>query len=131
MIFLDTSGIIALAMPTDIYHAQALSMMQSADTNGAEFLLHNYVIVEAVALLQRRIGLDAAMLFMRSTELFHVVWVDAEMHTQAINALELSAKSQLSLVDVVSFQVMRKHGCHEFIGFDKHFLDAGFVSYQE
>ncbi|MHB1462407.1 MAG: type II toxin-antitoxin system VapC family toxin [Armatimonadota bacterium] len=130
MIFLDTSGILALAMPEDIYHEQALAMMQSADAAGETLLIHNYVIVEAVALLQRRIGLEAALMFTKSTKLFRVVWVDASLHAQALNTLTQTGKTKLSLTDAVSFLVMRSQGCTEYIGFDKHFTEAGFRSYQ-
>ncbi len=130
MIFLDTSGILALAMPDDLYHEQALAMMKSADAAGETLLIHNYVIVEAVALLQRRIGLEAALMFTKSTELFRVVWVDASLHGQALEKLAQAGKSKLSLADAVSFLVMRLHDCSDYIGFDKHFTEAGFRSYQ-
>ena len=130
MIFLDTSGILALAMPEDTYHEQALAMMQSADAAGETLLIHNYVIVEAVALLQRRVGLEAALMFTKSTEFFRVVWVDANLHVQALEKLAQAGKAKLSLTDAVSFLVMRLYDCSDYIGFDKHFTEAGFCSYQ-
>jgi len=57
MIFLDTSGIFALADRDDAMHDRAIRMLKSAQNAREEILTHNYVLVESAALLQRRLGL--------------------------------------------------------------------------
>jgi len=129
MTFLDTSGILALAMDKDAFHDLAIEMMQSAESAGERILVHNYILVESAALLQRRIGLDASIKFLESSALFDVVWVDSHLHAQAVEYLAQNGTSKLSFVDAVSFLVMRSNGLNNFIGFDKHFIDAGFTQY--
>lgn len=130
MIFLDTSGILALAMKTDSFHEKALEMMQAAEAAREKICVHNYVLVEASALIQRRIGFEAAIAFLNSAVLFDIVWVDSHLHTQAIEYLAQNGTSKLSFVDVVSFLVMRSRGITDFIGFDKHFIEAGFRQFR-
>lgn len=129
MTFLDTSGILALAMDKDAFHDLAIEMMQSAESAGERILVHNYILVESAALLQRRISFDASIRFLESSASFDVVWVDSTLHAQAVAYLAQNGTSKLSFVDVVSFLVMRSNAVNNFIGFDKHFTDAGFAQY--
>ena len=129
MTFLDTSGILALAIENDSFHFEALKMMQAADDANEKILIHNYVLVEAAALLQSRISKDAATSFMESAAFFNIAWVDSNLHLQAVEYLKKHATSKISFVDVTSFIVMRSQGINSFIGFDKHFIEAGFVQY--
>lgn len=129
MIFLDTSGVLALAMEIDSFHAKAFRMMETALAAREQILVHNYVLLESAALLQSRIGKDAAVIFLEKAALFHIVWVDSHLHSQAVEYLAQNGESKLSFVDVVSFLVMRSRGSTEFIGFDKHFIEAGFTPY--
>lgn len=129
MIFLDTSGIFALAMEIDSFHSQALELMQMAEAARETICVHNYVLVEASALIQRRIGLKPATAFLESAASFEVEWVDSRLHSQAVEYLAQTGSSDLSLVDAVSFLVMRSRLITEFIGFDQHFIEAGFTQY--
>ena len=52
--------------------------------------------------------------------------VSAEDRTAAIGAL-LAAGRRLSLVDCVSFTVMRRLGIREYLGLDPHFEEQGFT----
>jgi uncharacterized protein len=129
MIFLDTSGVLALAMEVDSFHDKALEIMETAEAAREAIVVHNYVLVETAALLQSRIGFDAAIAFLESAALFDVVWVDSRLHKQAVEYLRQHGTSNLSFVDVASFLVMRSRGITDFIGFDKHFTEAGFTQY--
>jgi len=129
VIFLDTSGILALAMEADIYHDRAVEMMMNAEATGRRMLVHSYVLVESAAIMQNRIGREAAIAFLESASSFDVVWVSPQLHAQALELLKQNSSSKLSFVDVVSFVVMRLRAVTEFIGFDKHFVDAGFIQF--
>ena len=52
-----------------------------------ELLVHSYVIVETTALVQRRLGAEAACdLHDRLLRPFSVVWIDEATHRAAISA---------------------------------------------
>jgi predicted nucleic acid-binding protein len=55
----------------------------------------------------------------------NVYWVDEATHSSAHHALLVAARRDLSLVDCVSFEVMRRlHLDHAFC-FDAHFAKQG------
>ena len=129
MIFLDTSAIYALADKADPNHADAYKKFDHALKSGEIFLLHNYVLVESVALLQARLGLQPALLFLREAKAFDMEWVDLALHQEAVKELEKIGKRGISLVDCMSFVVMRRRSVQRVFAFDPDFHDQGFTIY--
>jgi len=129
VIFLDTSAIYALADARDPNHNRALELFRQALEGGEAILTHNYVLVEAAALLQHRSGLASALQFLKEAEGFQVHWISPEDHRRAVGLLEERGKRELSLVDCVSFVVMRQHEVKLVLAFDPDFESEGFVLY--
>ena len=84
MIFLDTSAIYALADTLDANHDRAVELFSRALTHEETLLVHNYILVESAALLQRRLGTTSAMQFMRDADTFQVHWIEADDHRRSI-----------------------------------------------
>ncbi len=124
MIFLDTSLIYALADRRDEFHGVARTRFDLALRSRRPLVTHSYVLVEAVALLQRRLDLRTALEFSRNAAAFEIEWVDAGLHRQALAALAAGART--SFVDQVSFAVMRRRGITEALALDADFVAAGF-----
>jgi len=129
MIFLDTSAIYALADKADPNHMTAYGKFEDVLKSGETFLLHNYILLESAALLQARLGLQSALLFLRDAKSFEVEWVDLELHEWAAKELERIGKKGVSLVDCTSFLVMRRKGIQKTLAFDPDFKDQGFTIY--
>lgn len=129
MIFLDTSAIYALADKTDPNHVTAYSKFQDALKSGEVFVLHNYILLESAALLQARLGLPSAVLFLKDAKSFEVEWVDSDLQEEAEKELERIGKRGISLVDCTSFLVMRRKGVQKVLAFDPDFQDQGFSFY--
>jgi predicted nucleic acid-binding protein len=86
---------------------------------------HNYAVVEATALVQRRLGHDAVRdLHTRLLRPVEIVWVDRETHELAVSAY--LAGPRVSLVDRVTFEVMRRLGISVAFAFDRDFAREGF-----
>jgi predicted nucleic acid-binding protein len=126
MIFIDTSAIYALADRGDPLHDQAKERFASILSAGETIFTHNYVLVESLALLQARIGIDAALALGRSARAFQVEWVDESSHQEGIRQLERSRKRQVSFVDQMSFLIMRRRRLDTAFAFDPHFTTEGF-----
>ena len=126
MIFLDTSAIYAWADVADANHQAAVRRLQAILDGREEFLTHNYVLVESMALLQARLGLAAAAKLGKDAQSFVVEWVDEDLHNAGIHELERSRKRNISLVDQISFLVMRKRQVTTAFAFDPDFTSAGF-----
>jgi predicted nucleic acid-binding protein len=126
MIFLDTSAIYAWADAADANHQTAVRRLQAILDAGEDLVTHNYVLLESTALLQTRLGTGAALRLAGDAAAFVIEWVDADLHTAGVRELRRSRKRHLSLVDHVSFLVMRRRGLTKAFAFDPDFTAAGF-----
>lgn len=129
MIFIDTSAIYALADKADSNHITAYNKFEDILKSGEVPLLHNYILLESAALLQARLGLPSAILFLKDARSFEVEWVDLDLHKEAEKELERIGKRGISLVDCTSFIVMRRRRVQRAFAFDPDFKDQGFLIY--
>ncbi len=84
------------------------------------------MLVETVALLQARIGLEPVRrLRDEILPLLTITWVDAELHRVALDAT-LAGSRTVSLVDQTSFELMRRRNIRRAYAFDDHFAREGF-----
>ena len=124
-IFLDTSALFAALDAADPNHgdaAEALRRLPMSD----ELVTHNYVHLEADALVRRRLGRNAAAdLADRLLPGVTTVWVDEPTHRMAAEALRAGG-GQGSLVDHVSFVVMQNAGISWALAYDRDFEARGF-----
>jgi uncharacterized protein len=126
LIFVDTSALYALADRADNRHREALALFEAVLASGEPLLTHNYVLVEAIALLQHRLGAASAVKLANSADEFEVAWVEPALHRQAVRQLERSSLRRVSLVDHVSFLVIKERRVEKAFAFDPDFARAGF-----
>lgn len=127
MIFLDTSGLLAVLDSSDASHPQAARAWRELLEGSEALLTTSYVLVETMALAQRRLGLGAvADLEQAIVPAVNVVWVEEGLHRLASGALLAARRRDLSLVDCVSFAVMRQRGIRTAFALDRHFAEQGF-----
>jgi predicted nucleic acid-binding protein len=129
VIFLDTSAIYALADKADPNHATACTKFDLALKCGETFLVHNYILVESAALLQARLGLQPAILFLNDAKAFQIEWVELPLHQEAEKEFEGIGKRGVSLVDCTSFVVMKRRNVQTALAFDPDFCQQGFSIY--
>ncbi len=126
MIFVDTSALLALLDRDDEFHARAVAAIRRLGADDA-LLTHEYVLVETTSLAQRRLGLEAVRRFVDDLlPLIEIAWVDEQLHAEAREALLAAGRRTVSLVDWVSFLVMRRHGVRRAFTFDQDFAVEGF-----
>lgn len=127
-VYVDTSALYAYLVGDDPEHAAAGSAFEDLRTRDRRLHTTSYVLVETVALLQARIGLAAVRsLHEDLCPLLDVTFVDHDLHEAAATALLASGRRRVSLVDWVSFTVMRRLGMTEAFAFDDDFADHGFT----
>ena len=126
MIFFDTSAAVALADAGDGHHADAVRAIGTLIDDGTPLLTHNYVLVESTAVLQGRFGVASALSFLDDSESFHVHWITQEDHMEAAALLRERNRRKLSLVDCMSFVIMRKYAVTTALAFDSDFRAEGF-----
>lgn len=125
-VFVDTSAIYALLDRSDANHAAAASVLPGL--RDRDTLTHSYVVVESVALVQARLGVDAVRRLLDDLlPVFDLRFVARELHTAAVAALLAAGSRDVSFVDRVSFELMRAAGITEAFAFDRHFEHEGFT----
>jgi predicted nucleic acid-binding protein len=125
-VFADTSALYALLDRDDRFHIAARTRF--AALVGEEIVTHSYVLVEMIALIQRRLGAEAVRRFSQDfLPALSTVWVDEATHASGLAALLAALPTDVSLVDFVSFQVMRERGIDRAFAFDEDFQAAGFA----
>jgi predicted nucleic acid-binding protein len=96
-------------------------------TRDQGLVLHSYALSESIALLQRRVGLDAVRRLVDGIlPVVEIAWVDRELHDRAVGVMLASGRRTVSLVDHVSFILMRDRHIRTAFAFDRDFADQGF-----
>lgn len=128
MIFADTSGLFALMVKNDFMHVRAKQNFAYFAQHRVQLLTSSFVLVETVALLQRRVGLEAVHDFQsKIMPLLEMIWVSADWYTRAIQRLFALNNRNISLVDCLSFEIMESREITYAFTFDKHFAENGFI----
>ena len=123
---LDTSGLLCLHHRAEPLHEEAIAAYNAASVR----LTHNYVLAEFVALATaRRLPRTAALTFLADlleNPDIETVWVDEELHQQAMNLLFARPDKTYSLCDAISFVLMRQRNMMTALTTDRHFVQEGF-----
>ena len=126
-VFIDTSAFYALLDRADEYHLKAGREWNRILDADYTLVTTNYILVETLALLQSRLGLEAVRKFQEDIfPLLSLEFITPKMHRLGTSALLSSSRRRLSLVDCTSFEVMRETGIRKVFSFDPHFKEQGF-----
>jgi predicted nucleic acid-binding protein len=127
-IFADTSGLFALLVKNDYMHIRARENFNYFAGQSVQLVTSSFILVETIALLQRRIGLAPIHDFnTKILPLLEVIWVDDKWHIRAMQRLFAQNNRDLSLVDCLSFEIMDSLEIKYAFAFDKHFEENGFT----
>jgi len=125
-VLVDTSAFFAVISPRDLHHEAARSWFVASGSEMRRLVTHNYVVLESCALVRSRLGIGAMRsLFEEILPVVDIVFVDASLHRAAVTSC-LANPDGPSLVDQVSFHVMRDRGVRQAFAFDEDFGRAGF-----
>jgi predicted nucleic acid-binding protein len=123
--FIDTSAIYALLDADDADHEAAARWFDGPGQDH-ELFTHNYVVVESAALVHRRLGAAASRaLFDRLFPAIEVQFVDERLHEAALKGWLSFGRRRSSLVDWVSFELIRRRVIEQAFAFDEDFAAQG------
>jgi predicted nucleic acid-binding protein len=124
--FVDTSALLAFLDRDAARHASVVQSLASVLADGGG-VTHNYVVLESEALAHRMLGASVAHGLLEDVvPLLDVAWIDAELHAAAVASHLEALRRRSSLVDHVSFEVMRRRGIDVALALDPDFAAAGF-----
>lgn len=124
---IDTSGWLCMLHKDEPEHANAVRLYKEAPVR----VTHSYILAEFVPLAQvrkfpRQSNLTFTQRILDDAEV-KLIWVDENLHRQAVQLLLDREDKTYSLCDAVSFLVMRNNDIAEALTTDKHFKQEGFV----
>ena len=129
-VYVDTSAFLAVLNADDRFHALARRRWHQLIEAGRSLICNNYVLVETIAVIQNRLGMDAVIAFQNDVRpILTILWVDEDLHQRAVSALLAARRRRLSLVDCASFESMIQAGMRQVFAFDTHFEEQGFEVY--
>jgi predicted nucleic acid-binding protein len=133
-VFVDTSALYAVLDADDLNHRAASAawqqLLNGLESDDLEAVTHGSVIVEIVALAQRRLGMEAVKVLVDDfVPLFSTVWIDQSLHDRATAAMLAAGLRSVSLVDWTSFEVMRQRAVELAFAFDEDFQQRGFLPF--
>jgi predicted nucleic acid-binding protein len=124
--FVDTSGLLAFLDRDAARHEEVVAGIAEI-LEERRAITHNYVLIETEALARRRLGAGVARRLLEDVvPVLEVVWVDRELHEAAATAHLRSRRRRSSLVDQVSFELMRGLGVRSALALDRDFAREGF-----
>lgn len=127
MIFVDTSAFLAILFTDDVNHQRAVECWSTLLEEEQALLTNNYVLVESVVIIQKRLGLSMVRDFHeRLLPFVTIEWIDGDQHEASIRFVFAANRRQLSLVDCSSFETMRRLKLEKVFTFDDHFREQGF-----
>ena len=111
----------------DDERARAAATRNDLLDQGADLLTSDYVLLQTYAILQRRFGLSYVDQRRRpAVPAMSVHWVTTEQHESSLSAVLAANRRDLSLVDCMSFVVMRDLHVEWVFSLDAHFGERGF-----
>lgn len=125
--FVDSSALYAAVDSDDDRHRVSSQSWTRLLQSDESLLTSNYVVLETIALIGRRIGPAGVRAFQTTfVPALDVIWVGEPLHQRAVAALLTAGQRDLSLVDCVSFELMRDLGLDTAFAYDHHFDQQGF-----
>jgi len=129
-VFVDSSAWLALADRRDKFHETAAAVYPQLLQHQPRLVTTNLIIAESFALIRYRLGYEPGIRFLRSlrqSQRLVRLYADETVELVAEQLLEKYADQDFSLVDAVSFVVMRQNELAQVFAFDHHFQVMGFT----
>jgi predicted nucleic acid-binding protein len=128
IMFVDTSVFLAVLNREDPNNLAASERLADLVENGEELFCTNFILVEAYALLQNRLGMNAVRDFQKTIlPSIKIIWLGEEEHSRVVEKFISENRRSVSFVDQSSFDAMRRKGIDTVFTFDKHFREQGFT----
>lgn len=129
-VYLDTSFVVALALPNDRRHETARIIQSHLDAQDIVVLVSAPVLLEIGNYISRSNTRHLAVEFfnkIKNHPQFKFINLSDNLLSQSMHLYENRADKEWGLVDCVSFVIMEDHNTSIALTADKHFEQAGFI----
>lgn len=128
-LFLDTSYAIALFVPADRHHPQARELADILQRDRLRVVTTRAVLLEIGNALSKPLQREVGAQFLNALEddrRVEIVPLSNELYHDGLKLFSRRKDKSWSLVDCISFEVMREHAVNDSLTSDGHFEQAGF-----
>jgi predicted nucleic acid-binding protein len=125
-VFADTSYYVALLGPRDAWHARA---MEFSEKHLGRIAVTEYVLVETGNMFCKGPDRAVYLTLLRDLEidpLTRIIPASQSLFRQGVELFAARPDKDWSLVDCISFVVMKQHRLTDALTTDDHFKQAGF-----
>ena len=129
-IFVDTGAWFAIADKNDQFHRKASDHLKRIVENRNNLITSNLVIHETAMLLFRKLSKESASRFLQTVyndDDVEVIHCNEAMEKEAYGIFQHYEEQDFSIVDCVSFTMMKKLEIKCVFAFDKHFKTMRFI----
>lgn len=127
-VFVDTGAWIGLAEVRDPYHERAVIFWDTLSRHGARIVTSVPVVIETFTFLDRRGSRELALRWrdgLQAIPRFQVLSCTRADLEAACKLLDRKDHERVSLVDAISFVLIRRERIRIAFAFDTHFAAAG------
>jgi uncharacterized protein len=129
-VFVDTGAWFAIADKNDQFHRKATDYLKRIVENRNNLITSNLVVHETAMLLSRKLSKEAALRFLQTVyndDDVEVVHCNEAMEKEAYGIFHRYTEQDFSIVDCVSFLLMKSLVIKRAFTFDKHFKIMRFI----
>ncbi len=128
-IFIDTDTLVGLTLSVDNLHQQACKISKNLSRVKHELFTSSDVLKEALTVISQRGGKKVALDFLKTMESkksgIDIIFVNEELHHEGIKMFTRIKQKDISVVDCVSYIIMKQYSIEYIFSFDKHFSYLG------
>jgi uncharacterized protein len=128
--FVDSSFIYALLNDRDQFHDQAIDVNSQLQDND-QFVLTDAILLESCSLLAALGAREAIIDFLEDiivSDQYLIIHTDKDVFYQAYDLFKTYEDKEWSLVDCLSFLVMKEQEIQYALTADHHFEQMGFIA---
>lgn len=129
MVFIDTSAWFAGIARNDQYNEQAIKYRHQLLKGTPSYVTSNLVIHETTMLLERKVSKKEAVRFLKTIlkdSAVEIIHADESMEMEGYQLYQKYKDQDFSIVDCISFVIMRRYSLTRCFTFDHHFSMMGF-----
>jgi predicted nucleic acid-binding protein len=127
-LFVDTGAFVAKEIAGDPYHTLAAHCWREIEDGNYQLVSSEHIFDECVTLLARRTNYAWAAEWGNDVLDAGIEWLrtDVTEWRQALLLMRKYADQGVSFTDCLSAVLMKRVGCKQIFGFDRHFESLGF-----
>lgn len=130
VVFVDTGAWFAIIDRSDHCHRQAIGHLRAIADSGDSLATSNLVVQETAMLLSRKLSRKTAVSFLDQVcndERVRIFHADERIEQEAYRLFRKYLDHDFSVVDCVSFVLMKANGIRRAFAFDRHFRTMHYI----